>query len=80
MKDDPLTDILTLASARCVEVGTPVAGGSWALRFPPHPRKADLRLSSFFIQRKQRNGAAMQAEAMWGREAASTVRALIRRA
>ena len=38
MKDDPLTDILTLASARCVEVGILVAGGSWALRFPP-PKK-----------------------------------------
>jgi AraC-like DNA-binding protein len=38
MKDDPLTDILTLASAQCVEVGILVAGGSWALRFPP-PRK-----------------------------------------
>jgi AraC-like DNA-binding protein len=35
MNDDPLTDILTLASAQCVEVGTLVAGGSWALRFPP---------------------------------------------
>jgi AraC-like DNA-binding protein len=35
---DPLTDILTLASARCVEVGKLEAGGSWALRFPP-PRK-----------------------------------------
>ena len=38
MERDRLTDILTLASARCVEVGTLVAGGSWALRFPP-PRK-----------------------------------------
>src|SRR5438093_3272208 len=38
MDGDPLTDILTLASARCVEVGTLVAGGSWAVRFPP-PRK-----------------------------------------
>jgi len=38
MKGDPLTDILTLASARCVEVGVLVAGGSWALRFPP-PKK-----------------------------------------
>ena len=38
MKEDPLTDILTLASARCVEVGILVAGGSWALRFPP-PRR-----------------------------------------
>ena len=38
MKGDPLTDILTLASARCVEVGILVAGGSWALRFPP-PKK-----------------------------------------
>jgi AraC-like DNA-binding protein len=38
MKDDPLTDILTLASARCVEVGILMAGGSWALRFPP-PKK-----------------------------------------
>jgi len=35
MKEDPLTDILTLASARCVEVGILVAGESWALRFPP---------------------------------------------
>jgi AraC-like DNA-binding protein len=35
MKGDPLTDILTLTSARCVEVGILVAGGSWALRFPP---------------------------------------------
>jgi AraC-like DNA-binding protein len=38
MKDDPLTDILTLASARCVEVGVLIAGGSWALRFPPPNR------------------------------------------
>ena len=38
MEGDPLTDIVTLASARCVEVGTLVAGGSWALRFPP-PQK-----------------------------------------
>ncbi len=38
MKGDPLTDILTLASARCVEVGILVAGGSWALRFSP-PKK-----------------------------------------
>src|SRR5882757_5051904 len=38
MKGDPLTDILTLASAQCVEVGILMAGGSWALRFPP-PRK-----------------------------------------
>ncbi|SRR5258708_924602 len=38
MKGDPLTDVLTLASARCVEVGILAAGGSWALRFPP-PRK-----------------------------------------
>ena len=35
MKGDPLTDILTLTSARCVEVGILVAGGSWALQFPP---------------------------------------------
>jgi AraC-like DNA-binding protein len=35
MKDDPLSDILTLTSARCVEVGILVAGGSRALRFPP---------------------------------------------
>jgi len=38
MEGDPVTDIVTLASARCVEVGTLVAGGSWALRFPP-PQK-----------------------------------------
>jgi AraC-like DNA-binding protein len=35
MNDDPLTDILTLASARCLDVGILVAGGAWALRFPP---------------------------------------------
>jgi hypothetical protein len=35
MAGDPLTDIVTLSSARCVEVGILVAGGSWALRFPP---------------------------------------------
>jgi hypothetical protein len=34
MKGDPLTDILSLTSARCAEVGILVAGGSWALRFP----------------------------------------------
>jgi Cupin len=36
MKGDPLTDILSLTSARCAEVGILV--GSWALRFPP-PQK-----------------------------------------
>ncbi|MFM0347852.1 AraC family transcriptional regulator [Paraburkholderia sp. RL17-347-BIC-D] len=41
MQDDPLTDILTLTSARCVEVGSLAAGGSWALRFPP-PNKIKL--------------------------------------
>lgn len=34
-KGDPLTDIVTLTSARCVAAGILVAGGSWALRFPP---------------------------------------------
>jgi AraC-like DNA-binding protein len=38
VNDDPLTDILTLASAQCVEVGILVAGGLWALRFPPPER------------------------------------------
>jgi AraC-like DNA-binding protein len=38
MKGDPLTDILSLTSARCAEVGILIAGGSWALRFPP-PQK-----------------------------------------
>jgi len=38
MKGDPLTDILSLTSARCAEVGILVAGRSWALRFPP-PQK-----------------------------------------
>src|SRR5258705_3376497 len=38
MEGDPLTDILTLTSARCVEVGILLAGGSWALRFR-HPQK-----------------------------------------
>jgi AraC-like DNA-binding protein len=38
---DPLGDILTLASARCVRIGTLRAGGTWALRFPP-PEKIKL--------------------------------------
>jgi hypothetical protein len=41
MEGDPLADILTLASARCVRVGFLMAGGSWALRFPP-PQKIKL--------------------------------------
>jgi hypothetical protein len=35
MEGDLLGDILTLASARCVRIGTLRAGGTWALRFPP---------------------------------------------
>jgi AraC-like DNA-binding protein len=41
MEGDPLGDILTLASARCVRIGTLRAGGTWALRFPP-PQKIKL--------------------------------------
>lgn len=41
MDGDPLADILTLASARCVRIGTLKAGGTWALRFPP-PEKIKL--------------------------------------
>src|ERR1700752_2141191 len=41
METDPLADILTLASARCVRIGTLRAGGTWALRFPP-PQKIKL--------------------------------------
>jgi AraC-like DNA-binding protein len=41
MEADPLADILTLASARCVRIGTLRAGGTWALRFPP-PQKIKL--------------------------------------
>ena len=41
MEGDPLADILTLASARCVRIGTLKAGGTWALRFPP-PQKIKL--------------------------------------
>ena len=41
MEGDPLADILTLASARCVKIGTLKAGGTWALRFPP-PQKIKL--------------------------------------
>jgi cupin len=41
MEGDPLADILTLASARCVRIGTLRAGGAWALRFPP-PQKIKL--------------------------------------
>jgi AraC-like DNA-binding protein len=41
MEGDPLGDILTLASARCVRIGYLKAGGTWALRFPP-PQKIKL--------------------------------------
>jgi len=41
MAGDPLADVLTLASARCVRIGTLKAGGTWALRFPP-PQKIKL--------------------------------------
>jgi len=41
MAGDPLADILTLASARCVRIGCLKTGGSWALRFPP-PQKIKL--------------------------------------
>jgi hypothetical protein len=41
MEGDPLGDTLTLASARCVRIGTLRAGGTWALRFPP-PQKIKL--------------------------------------
>ena len=41
MEGDPLADILTLASARCVRIGCLKAGGTWALRFPP-PQKIKL--------------------------------------
>ena len=41
MEGDPLTDVLTLASARCVRIGTLKAGGTWAVRFPP-PQKIKL--------------------------------------
>lgn len=35
MSGDPLTDILTLAGARCLYTGSLAAGGDWALQFPP---------------------------------------------
>ena len=41
MEGDPLADVLTLASARCVRIGTLKAGGTWALNFPP-PQKIKL--------------------------------------
>ena len=41
MDGDPLADVLTLASARCVRIGTLKAGGAWALKFPP-PQKVKL--------------------------------------
>jgi AraC-like DNA-binding protein len=41
MDGDPLADILTLASARCVRIGSLKAGGTWALKFPP-PQKIKL--------------------------------------
>jgi len=41
MEGDPLADVLTLASARCVRIGTLKAGGTWALKFPP-PEKIKL--------------------------------------
>ena len=41
IEGDPLTDVLTLASARCVRIGSLKAGGAWALKFPP-PQKIKL--------------------------------------
>jgi AraC-like DNA-binding protein len=41
MDGDPLTDVLTLASARCLRIGTLKAGGAWAIKFPP-PQKIKL--------------------------------------
>jgi Cupin len=41
MEGDPLTDVLTLASARCVRIGTLKGGVTWALTFPP-PQKIKL--------------------------------------
>ena len=41
IEGDPLTDVLTLASARCVRIGSLNAGGAWALTFPP-PQKIKL--------------------------------------
>jgi hypothetical protein len=41
MEGDPLADVLTLASARCVRIGTLKAGVTWALKFPP-PQKIKL--------------------------------------
>jgi AraC-like DNA-binding protein len=38
INDDPLTDILALANARCVISRSFSAGGSWAVRFPPPGR------------------------------------------
>jgi AraC-like DNA-binding protein len=38
MNDDPLTDILALANARCVISRSFSAGGCWAVRFPPPGR------------------------------------------
>jgi hypothetical protein len=43
MEGDPLADVLSLASARCVRIGTLKAGGAWALRFPP-PFEKSARL------------------------------------
>jgi len=41
MEGDPLADVLTLASARCVRIGTLKCGGDWAIKFPP-PQKIKL--------------------------------------
>jgi AraC-like DNA-binding protein len=41
MEGDPLADVLMLASARCVRIGTLKCGGDWAIRFPP-PQKIKL--------------------------------------
>jgi hypothetical protein len=38
---DPLGDVLTLASARCVRIGSFKAGGTWVVKFPP-PQKIKL--------------------------------------
>ena len=59
MEGDPLADILTLASARCVRIGTLRAGGTWALRFPSSPEdQADRGREGRLLARRRRRACA----------------------
>jgi Cupin len=62
MEGDPLADILTLASARCVRIGTLRAGGTWALRFPPPKIKLTAVVKGACWLAVDRDGAPVRLE------------------